>query len=259
MHNILNISKAEWSSKMVSKFVRRSIPIQLSIICLSINFASAQYSKYPMGMCNTSQATKTSEQAQKTNKGSKILDEEFYSDLKQLGIAEDRIKEYIKTLNEKNLNSSLTRTESISLHAYSDSAYKEINKALRACTSDLAELRLIIATINSALAKLPDYVGKVYRKTNIPPEVLENYFPGKIIEDAGFVSASLEINNEIHAPHLFTILSLHGKLISDFSLYDYEKEVLFSNSTRFRITDRQEIKCESNNQVCFHITMQELE
>ncbi|WP_324191047.1 ADP-ribosyltransferase family protein [Nocardia beijingensis] len=96
-----------------------------------------------------------------------------------------------------------------------------------------------IDRINEAIDKLPAHEGMVYRKTNLPPEVLEQYQIGDTVLEKSFTSYSKD-------PERFTgqvemqVFSKSGKDISGYvpDVYKSESEVLYKSPTPFRVVDR---------------------
>ncbi|MEV6072598.1 hypothetical protein AB0L82_39165 [Nocardia sp. NPDC052001] len=65
-----------------------------------------------------------------------------------------------------------------------------MNEALRSGRVDPA-MAAEIDALRTALTKLPDHHGMVYRGTpTLPPAVLARYRPGSIIDEKAFVSSS---------------------------------------------------------------------
>ncbi|MEU2092499.1 ADP-ribosyltransferase [Nocardia beijingensis] len=96
-----------------------------------------------------------------------------------------------------------------------------------------------IDRINEALDKLPRHEGMVYRKTNLPQEVLDQYQVGNTVLEKSFTSYSKD-------PDRFTgqvemqVFSRSGKDVSEYvpDVYRSESEVLYKSPTPFRVLDR---------------------
>lgn len=104
-----------------------------------------------------------------------------------------------------------------------------------------------VRMITSALNKLPDFNGTVYRGsrtgTRFSPEQLEKmYKVGKTIEEKGFTSTSYEKDSKFDGDVQYEIKSRTGKNIENFSNYPSEKEVLFRPGTQFKVTGFEKTK-----------------
>lgn len=139
-------------------------------------------------------------------------------------------------------NSSLKGTgitpgEAAHIVAYSGHSYKATNGALRQGVMSEKQWGHV-AQLNQALDKLPDYRGTVYRKTTLTAAQAANYQVGMIIEERGFTSSAKEKGIWSGSVH-FEIASKTGKDIEKLSMHGAsEKEVLFRNGTRFRVTGK---------------------
>jgi outer membrane biosynthesis protein TonB len=102
-----------------------------------------------------------------------------------------------------------------------------------------------IRAITSALNKLPDYDGIVYRGTPIrsltPEQIEANYLPGSIITEKGFTSTSASSGAKFDGEVQYEIKSRTGKKIQDLSQYKGENEVLFRPDTKFKVTGFEKI------------------
>ncbi len=153
--------------------------------------------------------------------------------------------------------------EAAAIRYYSDTVgYKEINMTLREQTQELTkwvnnqtwrpgdrrnEKQIIedakqdIKFLNSALNRLPDYKGKVYRGLTLPENIISNLKPGKKWEEKGFVSTTKDIFTRYPGNVAMVIKSKTGKDISKYEKYN-NKEVLFRSGTNFTVTKKKKVK-----------------
>lgn len=130
----------------------------------------------------------------------------------------------------------LTQTEAIATYFYTGKGYGEFNAALRSHEIS-AEQQVLRDNINAALNKIPDYVGEVVRRVELPPEVLQAHQAGAIVTYDAFTSATRNAQDVFkHYPHRLVIQSKTGKRIDWLSDYQTEGEVLFRAPTRFFVT-----------------------
>lgn len=152
-------------------------------------------------------------------------------------------KEYIyQAKNKLNSNPSMKAdgmTPELAAHvvAYSGSAYKTTNDALRAGVLNEHHWEHV-KSLNAALSKLPDHVGTVYRKADLSPSTFALYTQGKIVEERAFTSTSKSAS-VWSGLYKYEIQSKTGKDISRLSNHPNEQEVLFGNGTRFRVAGVQ--------------------
>lgn len=132
-------------------------------------------------------------------------------------------------------NSVLTAEEKDALLDYTNEDYKYINPALRSGeVSD--EMRAKIAVLETALAKLFDHDGIVYRGISLPPEIVKSYRPGYVVTEAAFTSTASDRDGTMPGNVEFRILSQTGKKIPDWnSEHREEQEVLFLPGSRFEV------------------------
>ncbi|MCS4255841.1 hypothetical protein M2405_004144 [Rhodococcus erythropolis] len=113
-----------------------------------------------------------------------------------------------------------------------------LNSALRTPSGLTPGLAAEADTLSSALSKLPNFEGNVYRGVTLPESVLAKYQPGNIVQEAGFTSTASAPEGAFAGNVQFAIKSLTGKDISEFSAIDDEMEVLFDRGTQFQVLDR---------------------
>ena len=170
------------------------------------------------------------------------VDEEAYNEAVQK--AQQIIDKY-KSLNIGDLSMSLAaeylNTDDIAaIEAYmtSNIAYS-MNYQLRNGIALSPELEEVKRSIDTALAKLPDYEGVVYRslsKDNL--DDIETFYQrhriGETVTYSAFTSASKSIYDQSMAIQ-FIIKSKRGKNISDIN--KLEEEVLFRRESEFLVTN----------------------
>lgn len=123
------------------------------------------------------------------------------------------------------------------------SHFRIVNRALRGDDpAALGEAAPLIRATASALNQLPAYQGRVYRVTDLPPDVASSLVPGATYSDPGFLSTST--NNPLDRgrggdPFVFVIdATTHGHDISGLSGFPGEAEVLFTPGTPFVVQSR---------------------
>ncbi|MBF5001905.1 hypothetical protein IRT45_32810 [Nocardia sp. BSTN01] len=113
-----------------------------------------------------------------------------------------------------------------------------INRALR--TGQLHPIvHTRIKALRTALSKLPDYRGTVFREADIPEEILARCQRGNLVTEESFISARRRGGHYIEGRAKFKIKSKHAKSISAYSNKPHEKEVLFTGGTSFEVTRRR--------------------
>ncbi|MBF0136523.1 MAG: ADP-ribosyltransferase [Magnetococcus sp. DMHC-1] len=118
--------------------------------------------------------------------------------------------------------------------------HQQINRALRnENRAELIRLAPLIATLEAALAKLPNHVGDVVRATDLPENVANHIVPGGTYSDAGFMSTAIG-ETGFKGKYMFYIKSRTGKWIEPFSFYPEQKEVLYPPEKEFTIKDVEE-------------------
>jgi uncharacterized protein YukE len=129
----------------------------------------------------------------------------------------------------------LSAAEDGAVKDYSGAAYGRLNAMLRngdeaAMTGSMKDLS---DNLSSALAKLPDYKGMVYRGTTIDDAAAAKYIPGATVSEPAFTSSST--THPFPGNTQFTIFSSSGKDISGLSSIPNEDEVLFDKGTKFQV------------------------
>ncbi|MBF0425281.1 MAG: hypothetical protein HQL66_05640, partial [Magnetococcales bacterium] len=110
-----------------------------------------------------------------------------------------------------------------------------INKALRNRNrQELKRLAPAIDSLETALAKLPDYAGDVTRATDLPDDVVGDIFPGGVYRDPGFMSTAIG-ETSFSGEYMFFIKSKTGKWVEPFSFHPEQKEVLYPPGGEFTI------------------------
>lgn len=165
----------------------------------------------------------------------------------------DDLAEYFRTAKSISESDPLTNNEFLAVFGYTQTFYKSLNSSLR---SHDTSMQPFASTLNSALNKLPDFSGIVFRNDHIPESVLASWNVGQIITYDAFMStSSLDVCSAPTTPffcegshQLLIIKSLHGKFIAKYSANPSEREVLFRSGTRFRI---REIKVNQGKMVIY--------
>lgn len=135
--------------------------------------------------------------------------------------------------------SELTQKDLDALDDYTGAGSRDVNAALRTDTvSPTQQAR--IDNINTALDKLPDHKGVVYRGTDLTPDLISQYKEGETITEKAFTSTSADPARAFSGNTRFTIQSATGKDVSQYSAAQkaghIEDEVLFRSSTNFRVS-----------------------
>ncbi len=171
-----------------------------------------------------------------------------------------QMQKYVDRNLERNpeiAKSGLSNAEMVALVGYAMADYTELNSSLYACDSRVPKLALYIEELDSALSKLPNYVGTVIRGTTLPKSILAEHVPGAIVSYPAFTSTSAgtTVPRAFASTDTLIIQSKTGKRITDFAYDHSEDEVLFKNGTRFLVLDVETRDCKP---VCEEITLQEL-
>jgi hypothetical protein len=105
-----------------------------------------------------------------------------------------------------------------------------------------ASLSARVDALNAALETLPPYEGPVIRGSNIPAEMLEQYKPGEVITELGFLSTTTDhavARSPAFAGNVeFQIVSRSGRDVSLASMFPGEQEILFPSGTKFYVVDK---------------------
>jgi len=155
---------------------------------------------------------------------------------------------------------TLTPAEANAIKVYTGPAYAEINEELR--NDDVVDYKKVVTDLKSALEKAPKCPSStVYRGVSFPPEVLNNYQPGKTVTEPTFNSSSVSqataesFMSGKYQPVLFTIKQKNGKNVQTWSTNSHEGECLFAPDTKFKVTGRSEVPGEEATVT--HITLEE--
>lgn len=134
----------------------------------------------------------------------------------------------------------LENEELVAIYLYTGFVSPKINSSLRAGGERLKRIQPFVDVLNSALKKLPDYTGPVYRGTTLPDDVLKSHTVDAEVTYAAYTSTSVSVSSKFGGKHQLQIFSVHGKNISAFSSAQTEKEVLFAPGTRFVVGQRMQ-------------------
>ncbi|MGW4241940.1 ADP-ribosyltransferase [Nocardia sp. NPDC004722] len=136
-------------------------------------------------------------------------------------------------------NDPLTWAERRELRKYTGAGYYDLNVALRnGYVTPQHQIR--IDTINSALAKLPNYEGVVYRGALLDNEVLARYQLGVVVTEKAFTSTSANESQAFLGNARFNIFSRYGRSVVKYSSSPWEREVLFFSGSKFLVVRRLE-------------------
>lgn len=143
---------------------------------------------------------------------------------------------------QKTNSKNLTMSDIAYIHAYTGSGYKKVNSELRKGTIT-NQVHDYSDRLNDVLDKIPDHTGEMTRKTRLTKDQWSLYVPGEVVVEPSFTSSSkkTKIGNfpDYAYPHTFKIKSLHGKDISEYSVYKREEaEILFRKNSSFRVISR---------------------
>ena len=151
----------------------------------------------------------------------------------------------------------LSNDDSWALKQYADSAYFDINWALRESETGIPiekEMGKQIYTLESALNKLTSFQGEVFRGTTLNADQANPFLQvGNVIKEPSFLSTDLAIENALSLqaaktegmgqsiPLLFVIKSKNGKYIKPYvkNPFTYEQEVLFKRGSMFKIAEKR--------------------
>jgi hypothetical protein len=143
----------------------------------------------------------------------------------------------------------LSLTERSAIRAYTSGKYEMINGVLRGTMAPTLEISNLISRVSSGLVKLPPYQGQVYRYASLRWSLIKTrYWPGAVVVEPFFVSAAetrdgtkidLFLKSGLSDPEkrhvYFVIQSKSGKNIQPYSVYPFEKEILFNRGTSFQV------------------------
>lgn len=195
---------------------------------------------------------KSPEQAMEAQKGIKTLIEQQNDDL--LGwLNKNQISKIANSLmSDKNIQAlaneyNLTLPEQIALRHYTGDGYRNLNQMLNGLIKDgdplYSELVLASKVLSNALDRLPNHVGQVVRRTQLPEAFLAKHQIGDTVEYNAFTSTTYGDSDVFsHYPHRLVIKSKTGKSVNFISEYqDQEYEVVFNRPKRFKVERRREL------------------
>lgn len=195
---------------------------------------------------------KSPEQAMAAQKGIKTLIEQQNDDL--LGwLNKNQISKIANSLmNDKNIQVlaeeyKLTLPEQVALRYYTGDGYRKLNQMLNGLIKQgdplYSELVLASKVLSNALDRLPNHVGQVVRRTQLPEAFLAKHQIGDTVEYNAFTSTTYGDSDVFsHYPHRLVIKSKTGKSINFISEYqDQEYEVVFNRPKRFKVERRREL------------------
>ncbi len=115
--------------------------------------------------------------------------------------------------------------------------YAEINRELWSGAPSLSVVAFA-QILNSAIRKLPAYVGTVYRgiESRDLDALLGTHHYGATVTWPGFTSSSLDRSEAYFGDVLFVIKSRNGRALGLYAHNHHEREVLFPSGARFHVT-----------------------
>jgi hypothetical protein len=183
-----------------------------------------------------------------------------------------QVTSIIKSKSQKNSSvSNLSDDEKVAIFGFTQEFYIPINIEIRRNSdSNLIPKHnydFYIQVLDSALSKLPPFVGVTTRDVDLPANVLTDHYVGNVVKYMAYTSSSrLSVDREnwrYYRTHLhFIIQSLTGRDIEDYAAKPEEQEVLFSRNTNFRVEARKKIDCSTQHlptaETCYEIQLQEV-
>lgn len=149
-----------------------------------------------------------------------------------------RIKREADTLN-------LTQAERVVLRHYTGTGYDDLNRHLRGDKprggADSAIIGESAGVLRESLEKLPNYAGRVHRRTTLPQTLIDQHTVGAVVEYPAFTSSTYRDDDVMEGAHRFIIESVTGKKVDWISKYAWEREVLFTSPTKFVVTGRKKL------------------
>jgi ADP-ribosyltransferase exoenzyme len=157
--------------------------------------------------------------------------------------------ETVQNSKRANVLPHLTIFEKTVIYKYTDDdfTYLGLNKQLRHSKGQI--ISEFAQHLDNALSKIESHVGLVYRSTDLPEEVFEDYKTayrlGTFYTEYGFFSSSqsefIAKENYVN-DYSFKIFSKTGKPIEKIAKFgvnsfDNEYEVLFRKNTRFKVLE----------------------
>lgn len=130
----------------------------------------------------------------------------------------------------------LTPREIIAVETYTRTGSPEVNTALREGRG--IDFQHDIADLRSALRKLPNYRGTVYRHIDLPEEVLARHQKGAVVTELGFMSTSTRPYALKKGNAHIVMASFTGKSIKQWSVDPEEEEILFLDGTSYLVHSR---------------------
>lgn len=157
-------------------------------------------------------------------------------------------EEYVQSETHKKalkINDKIRPAETFCIDKYSIDFYRDVNFYLRNGRKPKEEFfERYIKVMNGGLDKLEKYEGTVYRGADLSPEVINIYKKaletGKSIKENNYLSTSRIENGAFNKNTKYKIISKNGKKIEELSYFPNEKEVLFKEGTKFRVTNISE-------------------
>lgn len=140
---------------------------------------------------------------------------------------------------------------------HSPSIYFRLNNALRQNDEDeLAEIAPVALVLEEALIKMPKFEGIVYRRAELPTDLIDQMERSRSFFDPGFLSCSRRKDLSFFTGNCaFSLMSHTGRDISSLSHFPSEEEVLFLPDTEFKVLTQ----LEPDEDGCYIGVMEEVE
>ena len=135
----------------------------------------------------------------------------------------------------------LTEGEMMAIQVFLAEGSYSVNSALRGSTVFTEELKILDDTMRHGMLRLPSHVGKIYRRTRLPENVLSEHQAGKTVVYRAYSSTSARkgwLEEGLYQGHALTIHA-HDKAkdVAPISLYA-EDEVILLPGVRLKVESR---------------------
>jgi SPP1 gp7 family putative phage head morphogenesis protein len=138
----------------------------------------------------------------------------------------------------------LSDKELVSIRVYTGSGYGVVNQSLISQNkSQLESFGPMIAILNEALEKLPNWEGTAYRGINLSSAKQDQYQVGTVVKWNNFSSCSRDVNAAFNSKNtIFTVLNVtDGKNIQIMSGSPSEKEIILPMGKKVRVVSRDHV------------------
>lgn len=128
----------------------------------------------------------------------------------------------------------LNEAEYAAIYDYTAEIYQTLNPALRKGYVD-TDVTAFVSALTQGLNKIGKFKGWVKRGDNLSAQRKARYVPGAIVQDAGFMSTSINVG--FRGADQFQIYSRTGRYIAPLSHNHSEEEVIFLPNTKFKVVE----------------------